>query len=89
MVTRSIIVTGKVQGVFFRKYTCHKAIELSINGWVKNLPDGSVEITATGDENAIRDLILWCHKGPERAKVTQVMVTALPLQYFIGFTIER
>lgn len=89
MVTRSIIVTGKVQGVFFRKYTCHKAIELGLNGWVKNLPDGSVEITATGDENAIRDLILWCHKGPERAKVTQVMVTALPLQYFIGFTIER
>lgn len=89
MVTRSVIVTGKVQGVFFRKYTSQKAIELGINGWVKNMPDGSVAITATGNETAIRDLILWCHKGPERAKVEQVMVTALPLQYFIEFTIER
>ncbi|MDX1936679.1 MAG: acylphosphatase [Flavihumibacter sp.] len=89
MVTRSVIVTGKVQGVFFRKYTSQKAIELGISGWVKNRPDGSVAITATGDEAAIRDLILWCHKGPDKAKVERVMVTALPLQYFIGFTIER
>ncbi len=89
MVTKSIVVNGKVQGVFFRKSCREKAITLGINGWAKNLPNGDVAITATGNATAIRDFILWCHRGPANAVVTQVMVTEVALTFFIDFTIER
>lgn len=70
-----IFVSGIVQGVFFRANTKEKANELKINGWVRNLPDGRVEILAEGDEEKIQKLIEWCWKGPEFAKVENVHAT--------------
>lgn len=69
-----IIVSGKVQGVFFRKYTLQKATTLQLCGWVKNLPDGSVQIHAEGDSINLQLMIEWCHTGSPNAIVEQVIV---------------
>jgi acylphosphatase len=87
--TVAIVVKGKVQGVFFRQSTMHKAKELSIRGFVKNQPDGSVYIFATGQRDNIQKLILWCHEGPPRAKVESVKVEDQPAAPFSSFTVER
>ncbi len=50
------------------------ADELGVNGWVRNLPDGSVEAFISGEEEKVRKLVDWCHKGPPLAKVTRVIV---------------
>jgi acylphosphatase len=73
-----IFVSGIVQGVFFRAHTRDEAIKLNLYGYVKNLPDGRVEIVATGEGNSINKLISWCHKGPSFAHVTKVTVTSEP-----------
>jgi len=65
----NIIVTGIVQGVFFRYNTMKKANELDIKGWVKNLRDGRVEIMAEGEEENLNKFIEWCKKGPQGAYV--------------------
>jgi acylphosphatase len=87
--TVSIIVTGKVQGVFFRQSTREKAKELVITGEVKNLEDGNVHIIATGTENQLAAFIDWCKKGPPRAVVAGVEINKLPLKLFEHFMIVR
>jgi len=72
--TVSIIVSGKVQGVFFRQSTKEKARSLSITGEVSNKKDGTVHVIATGESDAIDQLIDWCKRGPERAEVEGVEV---------------
>ena len=67
-----IIVKGNVQGVFFRANTKDIAIKLGLKGYVKNLPDGSVEIVAEGEK--VNELIEFCKKGTEYAKVEDVVV---------------
>ncbi len=89
MKTVSIIVSGKVQGVWYRQSTKEKATELGVTGNVRNQPDGSVAIVATGSSNQLDQFIEWCHQGPLRAHVTHVEVTELPLQSFDRFMIER
>lgn len=69
-----IVVTGKVQGVFYRHHAHKKATELGLTGRVCNLEDGSVEIIAEGEEEAIETLIEWCHEGPPAAEVDDVAV---------------
>lgn len=87
--TLSIIVTGKVQGVWYRQSAKEKATELGVNGNVRNQPDGSVAIIATGLANQLDQFIEWCRQGPPRARVTNVEVTELPPQTFDRFVIER
>lgn len=87
--TISIIVKGKVQGVFFRQSTREKAIELGLSGEVKNEEDGSVSIIATGYEEQLQVLIEWCKNGPPKAIVTSVYTKPLPLQHFNNFIIIR
>ena len=70
-----IFVEGRVQGVFFRDNTRTLASSLGVTGWVRNLPDGRVEIVAEGSEAAVKALIDWCHKGPAHASVTNVDVS--------------
>lgn len=70
-----VIISGKVQGVWFRASTQEKAEELGITGWVKNTREGTVEALFEGDENKVQQLIRWCHQGPPRAQVTTVEVT--------------
>jgi acylphosphatase len=89
MKTIQIKVEGKVQGVFFRKSTFEKAIELGIKGTVKNCEDNSVEIVATGVKKQLDELINWCWQGPSRAKVINVTTQELSLQTFNNFSIVR
>jgi acylphosphatase len=89
MQTISIIVSGKVQGVWYRQSTKEKAITLGINGEVKNLPDGRVAITATGKKELLDSLVDWCRKGPEKARVSEIEIKQLVLKQFDGFTIIR
>ncbi|MBX9947871.1 MAG: acylphosphatase [Candidatus Obscuribacterales bacterium] len=65
-------IHGRVQGVFFRQSTREKARELGLSGWVKNMPDGTVEALATGPENVVNELIAWCQHGPAYARVEKV-----------------
>ena len=87
--TVSIIISGKVQGVFFRQSTRELAAALNIKGQVKNRPDDTVEIIATGTTEQIEQLIKWCWSGPPKAKVDTVAVKELPLETFDKFTIAR
>ncbi len=70
-----IRVTGLVQGVFFRASTRDAAIRLGLSGWVRNAPDGSVEIFAEGEAGTVRKFIDWCRQGPPSAVVRDVSVT--------------
>ncbi len=67
-----IQVYGIVQGVFFRSSTEEKASNLGLTGWVKNRRDGSVEILAEGEKEALEALLTWCEKGSEGSKVDRV-----------------
>ena len=87
--TISIIISGKVQGVFFRQSTKEQANRAGIGGEVRNTADGKVAIIATGTQVQLDELITWCRQGPPRAKVTGVDVTNLPLQSFDEFRIIR
>ncbi|MBI5508296.1 MAG: acylphosphatase [Deltaproteobacteria bacterium] len=70
----SVIVTGSVQGVFFRASTLEQAQGLNLTGWVKNLPDSSVEVVAEGSRYALEQLVDWCRRGPPAARVDEVLV---------------
>ena len=70
----NLIVLGMVQGVFFRASTLEQAQSLSLNGWVKNLPDGSVEVLAEGPRYALEQFADWCRQGPPAARVDEVIV---------------
>jgi acylphosphatase len=66
------IVHGRVQGVFFRDSTRREATGLGLGGWVRNLPDGTVEVYAEGDRAGLDRLHAWLYRGPEAARVTRV-----------------
>lgn len=68
------IVFGVVQGVNFRYSTRREAQRLGLVGWVRNLPDGTVEVTAEGARAALEQLLSFLHKGPPAARVTHVQV---------------
>jgi acylphosphatase len=69
-----IIVHGKVQGVSFRKHIEDLAISLNVNGYVKNLEEGNVEIVAEGEDEDIEEVINFCKVGPNDAEVNEVDV---------------
>ncbi|HEC81547.1 MAG TPA: acylphosphatase [Thermoplasmatales archaeon] len=69
-----VTISGRVQGVWFRASTKDKAEQLGLHGWVKNTNDGKVEAVFEGEENAINEMIKWCHHGPPLAKVENVEV---------------
>ncbi len=84
-----IIVKGKVQGVYFRAYTQKQAIKHNVNGFVRNLTNGDVEIVAEGDDTALQALVSWCHKGPLLARVRQVITSPYQAgEVFEGFEIR-
>jgi len=86
-----IKVTGKVQGVWFRKYTKDKADELGLKGFVKNLPDGSVYTEVEGiDEKSIREFLEWLHTGSPLSRVDTVKIVSEDKPAgFTGFDIDR
>jgi acylphosphatase len=67
-------IEGSVQGVFFRASAEAQANRLGATGWVRNCPDGSVELLAEGEKEKIDDLVVWCRHGPRGARVENVRV---------------
>ena len=66
-----IFITGRVQGVFFRQSTRVMAIKNNVNGWIRNLDDGRVEIVAEGETQNIDNLVTWCKTGPANSRVDE------------------
>lgn len=83
---RRFIVKGRVQGVFFRASTRDVALSLSLRGYAKNLADGSVEVLACGNRDAIDRLAEWLCDGPRMATVTNVDAETLPYRELVGFS---
>lgn len=69
-----VIISGRVQGVWFRANTKQKAEELGLFGWVRNTNDGCVEAVFEGEEIQVKKMINWCHRGPSLAKVVKVEI---------------
>ncbi|MHB8926823.1 MAG: acylphosphatase [Bacillota bacterium] len=85
-----LIIGGRVQGVSFRYYTRRAAISLGVTGWVRNLPDGRVEVLAEGDDDTVQALVDWCHQGPPSARVTAVEAHPEPFTgEFAGFRVTE
>jgi len=70
-----VLVSGRVQGVFFRSETQDEAVRHGLTGWVRNLPDGRVEAVFEGEKDRVDELIEFCRRGPPGARVTRVEVT--------------
>lgn len=68
------LVSGRVQGVFFRASTAQRARELGLSGWAKNLNDGRVEVVIAGDSDAVASLAAWLWEGSRAADVSEVVV---------------
>ena len=86
-VRRRVLVSGRVQGVWFRDTCCEQARNLGVAGWVRNLADGRVEAHFEGPPAAVDRMVAWCHEGPTRARVDAVDVTARTPDGRAGFRI--
>jgi len=73
LVNRAFLISGRVQGVFFRDSTKKEALKLGLNGSAVNLPDGTVKVCLNGESEDIDLLERWLHKGPELARVESVI----------------
>jgi acylphosphatase len=85
---RHFLVSGQVQGVFFRATTEAAARRLGLTGWVRNLRDGRVELVACGDEARLKELEQWLWQGPPRARVEQVVSNDIEQQSFRDFEVR-
>jgi acylphosphatase len=85
MIARHVLVSGTVQGVFFRAWTERNAQALGLTGWVRNRRSGDVEIFVQGPEREVEELIRRCHDGPSRAVVTNVSTEEAQPRELEGF----
>ncbi len=76
-VARRCLVSGRVQGVFYRASTRQRALELGVSGHARNLPDGRVEVLACGTQQAVQALCEWLWQGSPASQVTSVEVQAV------------
>ena len=75
IVKKHVLVSGKVQGVFYRKNTQKTAIQHLVKGWVRNRYDGRVEAVFEGKEDNVNKVLQWCREGPRKAIVQELIVT--------------
>jgi acylphosphatase len=80
MVGRRCIVSGRVQGVFYRASAQQRAVALRLVGHARNLADGTVEVLACGEESAVREFIEWLWIGPSAAKVVEIKIESVELE---------
>lgn len=80
VVSRRCVVSGRVQGVYYRASTRQQAALLGLHGYARNLDDGRVEIIVVGAESAIQQLVDWLWKGPPAARVDDVEITDATLE---------
>ncbi len=71
----TVVIHGIVQGVFFRASTREEAIRIGVGGWVRNLPDGTVQALFEGEKKKVEEILGWCHKGPPGARVEKVDIS--------------
>ena len=84
-----LIVSGRVQGVFYRDSTMRRARELGLAGFVQNQPDGTVLIEAQGPREVLKSLIKWAHDGPPAAVVNEIKVSYVaPKTDLTGFEVR-
>jgi acylphosphatase len=87
MIRRRVVVSGHVQGVFFRETARRRALTLGVAGWIRNNPDGSVEAAFEGTEDAVERLVEFCREGPRGARVEWVDVIAEEPEGLSGFAV--
>jgi acylphosphatase len=87
-VRRRVVVSGRVQGVFFRQSCAHEAAAVGVAGWVENRPDGRVEAVFEGPDEAVDRLVAWCGHGPRSARVDDVSVTEEEPSGTTGFDVR-
>lgn len=80
MARAHLLISGRVQGVFYRAHTRDEARKRGLTGWVRNLPDGRVAAVVEGGREKIESLIAWCRQGPPYAYVDEVLVDWQPYQ---------
>jgi acylphosphatase len=73
-VRRRLVVTGRVQGVWFRESCRRAAVAAGATGWARNLADGTVEVEVEGSPAAVERVVAWCRQGPDQARVDRVEV---------------
>lgn len=84
-----VLVSGKVQGVYYRANTREQATQRGVDGWVRNLRDGRVEAVFEGDEDDVDALVEWCHEGSPAARVDDVEVEYGDPEGVDGFRVRR
>lgn len=84
-----LLISGKVQGVWYRKSAAEQALRLNVEGFATNMPDGKVRIEAEGTREALDRFVEWCRTGPPRAVVANVEVTEGPIVGHAGFHVRR
>ena len=88
VVRARVVVSGRVQGVFFRDTCRMVAVEHGVCGWVRNLPDGRVEAVFEGTAEGVRSLVDWARRGPRLAVVSDVAVEAEQPEGLAAFVIR-
>ena len=83
------VVSGKVQGVYFRQATLDQANALGITGWVRNLGSGDVECLVCGEIDNVEAMCEWLWEGPPAARVQDVAIEDLPWQEYTTFMIRK
>ena len=84
-ICKLFLISGRVQGVWYRAATQQKAIGLGVTGYAENLPDGRVEVLACGAANNVAELEQWLWQGPPRAEVDSVDYTDVECRSLSGF----
>ncbi len=87
-ICKRYIISGHVQGVWFRASTQDQANNLGITGWAKNLNNGDVEVMACGSEQQLEILHKWLHHGPPHARVEKVINIAMEYIEFVEFSVK-
>ena len=88
VIRRRVKVNGRVQGVFFRDSTRERATAHGVNGWARNMPDGSVEAVLEGDPEAVQRVVRFLQTGPPQAEVERVDVDEEEPEGLSGFSIR-
>jgi acylphosphatase len=88
VIRQRVVVHGRVQGVFFRDSARRLAAQRGVAGWVRNVPDGTVEAVFEGEPDAVERLVAFCREGPRGAAVERVDVFEEPLEGVSGFAVR-
>lgn len=88
MIRRRVVVSGRVQGVFFRDTTRRMAESRGVRGWVRNLPDETLEAVFEGEPETVEAMVDFCRRGPRGASVAEADVREEPVEGLQGFEIR-